>query len=115
MKPFRTKTSLAVGLIIVLMVLSSQLLFSGGTQEATKESPTLYWFTSVQGGREPSENPLFETEVERLTGIKVKLVKTASGEDYYTKLSAMLATGEPLDIVYMNSGQFEALWDQRLF
>ena len=114
MKSLLSKTTLTAGLMIVLLFLSGPLLFSAGTQEATKESPTLLWFTSVQGGREPAENPLFEAEVERLTGVKVKLVKTASGEDYYTKLSAMLATGEPLDIVYMNSGQFEALWDQQL-
>lgn len=114
MKSLLSKTTLTAGLMIVLLFLGVALLFSAGTQEATEKSPTLLWFTSVQGGREPAENPLFEAEVERLTGVKVKLVKTASGEDYYTKLSAMLATGEPLDIVYMNSGQFEALWDQQL-
>ena len=74
----------------------------------------LIWLTSVQGGREPEENALFEQEIERLTGIKVKLVKPA-GSEYTTKMTAMLATGEPLDIVYTNSGNFYALKDQDLF
>lgn len=115
MKLSLPKSSGVVGLTIVLLCLSVSLLFSTGAQEPAKAAPTLYWFTSVQGGREPAENALFEAEVERLTGVKVKLVRVASGEDYYTKLSAMLATGEPLDIVYMSSGQFEALWEQGLF
>ncbi len=78
------------------------------------DSPTLVWLTSVQGGREPEENALFEKEVERLTGIKVKLIKPA-GSEYTTKMTAMLATGEPLDIVYMNSPNFYALKEQDLF
>ncbi len=74
----------------------------------------LIWLTSVQGGREPEENVLFEKEVERLTGIKVKLIKPA-GSEYVTKMTAMLATGEPLDIVYMNSPHFYSLKEQDLF
>jgi len=97
----------------LLLLLSLSPLFSGGAQEKAKEAPTLTWFTSVQGGREPAENALFEAEVERLIGVKVKIVKTT--DDYYTKLSAMLVTGESLDIVYINSGQFESLWDQSIF
>jgi len=97
--------------LIVLLIAGLSPAFSTGQQEKTK--PTLVWFTSVQGGREPSENPLFEKEVERLTGIKVKLVKTT--ENYNTKLEAMLASGESLDIVYLNAGEFEKLWPQHLF
>jgi putative aldouronate transport system substrate-binding protein len=78
------------------------------------DSPTLIWLTGVQGGREPEENELFEKEVERLTGVKVKLVKPA-GSEYDTKMMAMLASGEPLDIVYMNSPNFYALKEQDLF
>jgi len=100
-------------LIMIFFLVFLSPLFSEGGQEKAKKAPTLTWFTSVQGGREPAENALFEAEVERLTGVKIKIVKTT--DDYYTKLSAMLVTGEPLDIVYINSGQFEALWDQRIF
>jgi len=99
-----------IGLVVLLLLLTPLFLCAEGAQE---EKPTLIWMTGVQGGREPAEIPLFDAEVERLTGVKVKTVKTT--DDYYTKLSAMLATGEPLDIVYMNAGQFENLWDQRLF
>ena len=113
MKTFLPTQSTVVGLTIVLLLLIVPLVFSGGTQEATKEAPTLIWFTSVQGGREPAEQPLFEAEVERLTGVKVKIVKTT--EDYRTKLAAMLATGEPLDLVYVGDSLFETLWDQQLF
>jgi putative aldouronate transport system substrate-binding protein len=100
---YSTKSLLA--LLVVLLVSAPYALAA--------DEPVI-WLTSVQGGREPEENPLFEQEVERLTGIKVKLVKPA-GSEYTTKMTAMLATGEPLDIVYMNSGSFYALKDQDLF
>jgi len=100
-------------LVLLLSVVSASLLFATGAQERAAEKPTLVWFTSVQGGREPAENQLFEAEVERLAGIKVKIVKTT--EDYHTKLAAMLASGEPLDIVYLLAGGFENLWEQKPF
>jgi putative aldouronate transport system substrate-binding protein len=94
-----------LALLVVLLVSAPYALAA--------DEPVI-WLTSVQGGREPEENPLFEQEVERLTGIKMKLVKPA-GSEYTTKMTAMLATGEPLDIVYMNFGSFYALKDQDLF
>jgi putative aldouronate transport system substrate-binding protein len=103
----------SLGAALVLLLAPASLLRAEGSPEAGKEAPTLIWFTSVQGGREPAENARFEAEVERLTGVKVKIVKTT--EDYQTKLSAMLVTGEPLDIVYLNAGGFEALWEQKPF
>lgn len=99
---------------VKLLLVGLSLLFLTVPLMASAESPTLIWLTSVQGGREPEENPLFEQEVERLTGVKVKLVKPTSSE-YTTKMTAMLATGEPLDIVYMNSPDFYALKEQDLF
>ncbi len=98
---------------LLAFLMPAALLLAEGSTEGAKEAPTLIWFTSVQGGREPAENARFEAEVERLIGVKVKIVKTT--EDYQTKLSAMLATGEPLDIVYLNAGGFEALWEQKPF
>ncbi len=108
----KSKKIIFTSMIIFLAILVIAPIYSEGKQEK-EETPTLVWFTSVQGGREPAEQPLFEKEVYRLTGIKVKIIKTT--EDYDTKLAAMLASGEPLDIVYIGSSQFEKLWPQRLF
>jgi putative aldouronate transport system substrate-binding protein len=102
-------------LVFLLLFLSAPRLYSAGAQEKKVEKPTLIWLTTVQGGREPAENPLFDKEVERLTGISVKIVKPATGEDYFTKLSAMLASGEPIDIFYLGANHFEALWEQQVF
>ena len=87
MKSSLPRPALAAGLTILLLLALPTLAFAGGQQVKEEEAPTLYWFTSVQGGREPSEQPLFEAEVERLMGIRVKILKTT--EDYSTKLSSM--------------------------
>jgi putative aldouronate transport system substrate-binding protein len=109
------KSNLASAAVIVLAAIAAGTAFGGGAAEvATEEKPTLIWLAGVQGGREPEENPLFEAEVERLSGLKVKLVKVP-GSEHNTKMTAMLATGEPLDIIYIGASQFEALWEQRLF
>lgn len=101
-------------LVAFLLFFNLAYVFSTGQQEAV-EKPMLIWLTTVQGGREPAEDVLFAKEVERLTGVKVKIVKPATGEDYFTKLSAMLAGGEPIDIVYLGADHFEALWEQQVF
>ncbi|NOY10350.1 MAG: extracellular solute-binding protein [Spirochaetes bacterium] len=106
---FKIITAAVVVFLALLFIIP---IYSTGKQEA-KKIPTLVWFTSVQGGREPAEQPLFEKEVFRLTGVKVKIIKTT--EDYNTKLTAMLVSGEPLDIVYIGSSEFEKLWSQHLF
>lgn len=95
---------------MLLFALSS--IFAAGEQEL-KEGP-VRWVTSVQGGREPAEDPLFEDEVERLTGIEVELIKPPSSE-YDQKLTAMLSTGEQVDIVYLNAGPMAKLLEQDLF
>lgn len=105
---FRTTISLVLFLVLVM-----PSVFAKGNQDAEVEKPELVWLTSVQGGREPEENALFEAEVERLTGIKVKIIKPP-GSEYNTKLTAMLATGEPLDIAYMGSSVLAELLDQDL-
>jgi putative aldouronate transport system substrate-binding protein len=112
MKLSLRKSALMAGLAIVLVLVLPALAFSGGQQKKMEEAPVI-WFTKIQGGREPAEVPLFEAEVERLTGIKVKMIRTT--EDYDTKLAALLASGEPLDLVYIGADVFESLWDQQLF
>lgn len=41
--------------------------------EGKKEDRTLRMMSGVVGGKTPEENVLFEKEIERLTGIKVKM------------------------------------------
>lgn len=98
-------------LMAALLVLVGGTVFAGGQKEQSEE---LVWLTSVQGGREPEENILFQEEVERLTGIKVTLIKPPSSE-YKTKLTAMLSTGENVDIVYIDDTQLAQLMEQDLF
>ena len=105
---------LAATALALLIVLCAPVMHAAGTPEAAGEQPTLVWLTSVQGGREPEENTLFQKEVERLTGVKVSLIKPP-GSEYTTKLTAMLATGEPLDIAYVGDSTFESLYEQNLF
>ena len=54
----------------------------------------------VIGGKTPEENVLFEKEIERLTGIKVKLEKPAS--DYDQKLMAAIGSGEKFDLLQIS-------------
>ena len=65
-------SSLNVIALIAFAAATVGTVFGGGAPEvATEEKPTLIWLGGVQGGREPEENPLFEEEMERLSGIKV--------------------------------------------
>jgi putative aldouronate transport system substrate-binding protein len=111
MKRIRMLGLRTVLLSFVLLLITAGL-FAGGSQEQ-KDKP-VRWVTSVQGGREPAEDPLFEDEVKRLTGIEVDLIKPPSSE-YDTKLTAMLSTGEKVDLVYMNAGTMAKLLDQNMF
>lgn len=99
---------------VLLSLVGITGLFATGKGEADTEKPTLVWVTSVQGGREPEEIPLFEDEVERLTGIRVQFVKPP-GSEYNTKLTTMLASGDQVDIAYAGGGTFVSLLEQSLF
>ncbi len=98
---------------VLLLTFATALpaVFAAGSQEGTAAKTPLVWLTSVQGGRTPDEIPLFDQAVEKLTGIAVTMIKPP-GSEYTNKLTTMLATGEPLDIAYTNSGPFEALYAQ---
>ncbi len=98
---------------LLLFLVAGTGLFATGSDESDGEKPTLIWVTSVQGGREPEENPLFEDEVERLTGIRVQLVKPP-GSEYTTKLTTMLASGEQVDIAYAGGGTYVSFVEQGL-
>ncbi|MCK4516293.1 MAG: extracellular solute-binding protein, partial [Spirochaetaceae bacterium] len=103
----------ALIIALLLFLVGGTALFATGGAEAEGEKPTLVWVTSVQGGREPEENPLFEDEVERLTGIRVQLIKPP-GSEYTTKLTTMLASGEQVDIAYAGGGTYVGFMEQGL-
>lgn len=105
-KNMKTEHFINAGKVLLLLVF---VLFSCTTSLVYAQE--LVWVTSVQGGREPTEIPLFNKEVERLTGIKVKMIKPPSSE-YNTKVAVMLATGEPIDIIYMGVSLFQKLYKQ---
>jgi putative aldouronate transport system substrate-binding protein len=96
--------------VLLLLFACTAVFASGGTE--MMEKPTLVWVTSVQGGREPAEYPLFAAEVERLTGISVQIVRPA--DEYNTKLTTMLASGEQVDIAYQTGGSFQTFIEQGL-
>ena len=61
-----TRPSRSLGVILTLniaLVLCVSTAFAAGTAERAAEKPTLIWLTSVQGGREPEENTLFEKRI----------------------------------------------------
>ena len=96
---------------LLLLVGGTGVFATGGTEEM--EKPTLVWLSAVQGGREPAENPLFDAEVLRLTGIQVQVIRPPSSE-YGTKVTTMLASGEQVDLVYWTGGSFQGLIEQDL-
>ena len=71
-----------------------------GQQQEKKEERVLRMMAGVIGGKTPEENVLFEKEIERLTGIKVKLEKPAS--DYDQKLMAAIGSGEKFDLLQIS-------------
>jgi len=100
-----------VGVILSACVAAPTVFAAGSTEKAGAEKPTLIWLTAVQGGRDPQEITLFDNAIEKYTGVKVNMIKPPSSE-YDSKLTTMLATGEPLDIAYMDAGIFEQLYAQ---
>ena len=47
-------------IVALLFLVGGTGLFATGSEEVEGEKPTLVWVTSVQGGREPEEIPLFD-------------------------------------------------------
>ncbi|MEE8441413.1 MAG: extracellular solute-binding protein [Spirochaetia bacterium] len=96
---------------LLLLVGGTGVFAAGGTDDG--EKPTLIWATSIHGG-ETAEIVLFQDEVERLTGIRVELVKPPK-DVYLTKLTAMLASGDQVDIAYSDGGEWVGLYERGLF
>lgn len=78
--------------------------------EASKEERALRMMAGVIGGKTPEENVLFEKEIERITGIKVKLDKPAS--DYDQKLLAAVASGEKFDLLQISKEKMNLFIEQ---
>ena len=78
--------------------------------EGKKEERTLRIMAGVIGGKTPEENALFEQEVERLTGIKVKWEKPAS--DYDQKLLAAVGAGEKFDLLQISKEKMNLFIEQ---
>ena len=66
--------------------------------------------TNVVGGKTPDENELFIKEIERLTGIKVEMVKPPA--DYDQKLMASMSSGEKFDLILLTKNLMDILVDQ---
>lgn len=106
-------------LVPVLMILS--LLLSACSSKETSsdtkdksgsknEEKTLRILTNVVGGKTPEENELFIKEIERLTGIKVEMVKPPA--DYDQKLMTSMASGEKFDLILLTKPLMDVLVDQ---
>lgn len=126
------KKRILTGLLIILVVLMSVVSCTpqvqpAGTEKATEKATEkvtekateqvqqkepLVMYAGVIGGRTPEEMPLFDKEVERLSGIKIQTIKPADGD---TVLASMLASGETLDLVYQNSDRVFAYAKDGLF
>ncbi len=78
------------------------------------DGATLSAYTVVVGGKDPEEHELFMQEIERLTGLKINMVKPP-GSEYDQKIVTALASGEVIDLMYMTTPLFERLHAEGLF
>lgn len=77
-------------------------------KEVPEQKRPVKMLTSVVGGNDPDEMDLWNQEAERLSGIQIEATRIA-GDEYNTKLTTTLASGEEMDILYMNTDAFEKL------
>lgn len=104
------------------IVVSAAVAVTGcSTQEASKpadqgqqvqeqkeqKAKSLRMIVGVIGGKTPEEHEMFEKEVERLTGIKVKMEKSNS-----EKTIAALSAGEKYDLIQADKQVMDVLIDQ---
>ncbi|GIN69589.1 hypothetical protein J14TS2_00640 [Bacillus sp. J14TS2] len=87
---------------------------TGGSDKNDKQSEekTLRIMSNVVGGKTPEENKLFLEEIERLTGIKVDMVKPPS--DYSQKLLASMSSGDKFDLLLVTKDLMDRLVDQNI-
>ncbi|KAA0565780.1 extracellular solute-binding protein [Bacillus sp. CH30_1T] len=110
------KQKKSLKLLVLFMVIISLFISACSSNETStdkkddKEEKTLRILSSVVGGKTPEENDLFIKEIERLTGIKVDLVKPPA--DYSQKLMASISSGEKFDLLLLTKNQMDILVDQ---
>lgn len=80
--------------------------------QSENENKTIRIMSNVVGGKTPEENDLFVEEIERLTGIKVDMVKPPS--DYNQKLLASMASGDKFDLLLVTKDLMDRLVDQNI-
>ena len=98
---------------VLLSVLSVFLLVSGcGGQlsDAQDSSKELRILTNVVGGKDPAEHKLFEQEIEKHIGLKVKMEKPPT--DYDQKLLTAMSSGEQYDLIYLTKPTLDILVEQ---
>ncbi|MBP1947883.1 extracellular solute-binding protein [Virgibacillus litoralis] len=100
--------AILVGLIMILAACNDEGTDNEG--EATEGDKSLRILSNVVGGKTPEENELFVEEIERLTDIKVELVKPPA--DYDQKLLTAMSSGEKFDLVLLTKNLMDILVDQ---
>lgn len=116
------RNTLKVGLAVVLSSMMVLTAACGSSKEEGAGSPSpsqaakeqkqkqLRMMVGVIGGKTPEEHELFEKEVERLTGIKVKMEKP--GGNMNDKLLPAISAGEKYDLIQVDKQLMEILYDQ---
>ncbi|QNG58225.1 extracellular solute-binding protein [Bacillus sp. PAMC26568] len=110
-KKFLASKLVTCGIIFSVLLTGCQ---SNETNDAAsvdeKKDQELRILTNVVGGKDPEEQELFEKEIERLTGMKVKMDKPPA--DYDQKLLAAMSSGEKYDLVYLTKPMLDVLVEQ---
>ncbi|MGM0838465.1 MAG: extracellular solute-binding protein [Bacillota bacterium] len=99
--------------LFAILMIVSLLLTACTSKESSNENDgdkTLRILSNVVGGKTPEENDLFVEEMERLTGIKVDLVKPPA--DYDQKLMASMSSGENFDLILLTKNLMDILVKQ---
>ena len=101
------KANRFVTVLIVLVFLVGGLFAQGQVERKAVEVKVL---AGVTGGKDDTENALFEKEMEKATGLNITWEKPPSGYDQV--LMQKLGAGEVYDLLYLNQFQMYALANQ---
>ncbi|MFB5189097.1 extracellular solute-binding protein [Alicyclobacillus fastidiosus] len=110
------KTTRRVLTVLSTSVLTVSTLVGCGTSQSnnttnaaasTTNEPTLTIATGVIGGKNPQENTAFANAIGQALHCKVQLISTTG--DYDQKLTAMLAAGQKIDVVYTEGSTLATL------
>jgi putative aldouronate transport system substrate-binding protein len=100
--------------IILTSALSISLLLTGCNDQSEAKSASaskeVRILTNVVGGKDPEEQKLFVKEIEKETGLKIKMEKPPA--DYDQKLLTAMSSGEKYDLVYLTKPLLDILVKQ---